>query len=112
MTVCYWCGAKDTLADIGKELDDGKYKMVQCRKCKNAYYVVNKENVNKPKPLTNEEYIRTCSTAELVHEIHLMTSNCYVCGSDGVDYRRCYFRKKCTGPKEIEEWLKEKHDGE
>lgn len=58
-------------------------------------------------PLTNEEYIRTCSTAELVHEIHLMTSNCYVCGSDGVDYRRCYFRKKCTGPKEIEEWLKE-----
>ena len=60
-------------------------------------------------PLTNEEYIRTCSTAELVHEIHLMTSNCYVCGSDGVDYRRCYFRKKCTGPKEIEEWLKEIH---
>ena len=22
MTVCYWCGAKDTLADVGKELDD------------------------------------------------------------------------------------------
>ena len=42
MTVCYWCGAKDTLADVGKELDDGKYKMVQCSKCKNAYYVVNK----------------------------------------------------------------------
>ena len=58
---------------------------------------------------TNEEYIRTCSTAELVHVIHLMTTSCYVCGSDGVDYRRCYFRKQCTGPKEIEEWLKEPH---
>ena len=62
------------------------------------------------KPMTNEEYIRTCSTAELVHVIHLMTTSCYVCGSDGVDYRRCYFRKQCTGPKEIEEWLKEKHE--
>lgn len=61
------------------------------------------------KPMTNEEYIRTCSTAELVHVIHLMTTSCYVCGSDGVDYRRCYFRKQCTGPKEIEEWLKEPH---
>ncbi len=60
-------------------------------------------------PMTNEEYIRTCSTAELVHVIHLMTTSCYVCGSDGVDYRRCYFRKQCTGPKEIEEWLKEPH---
>lgn len=59
--------------------------------------------------MTNEEYIRTCSTAELVHVIHLMTTSCYVCGSDGVDYRRCYFRKQCTGPKEIEEWLKEPH---
>ena len=62
-----------------------------------------------PLPMTNEEYIRTCSTAELVHVIHLMTTSCYVCGSDGVDYRRCYFRKQCTGPKEIEEWLKEPH---
>lgn len=62
------------------------------------------------KPMTNEEYIRTCSTAELIHVIHLMTSSCYVCGSDGVDYRRCYFRKQCTGPKEIEEWLKEIHN--
>ena len=61
------------------------------------------------KPMTNEEYIRTCSPAELVHVIHLMTTSCYVCGSDGVDYRRCYFRKQCTGPKEIEEWLKEIH---
>ena len=59
--------------------------------------------------MTNEEYIRTCSTAELVHVIHLMTTSCYVCGSDGVDYRRCYFRKQCTGPKEIADWLKEEH---
>lgn len=67
MTVCYWCGAKDTLADIGKELDDGKYKMVQCSKCKNAYYVVNKEKINKPKPQTNEEYLRSCNTEELAN---------------------------------------------
>lgn len=64
MTVCYWCGAKDTLADIGKELDDGKYKMVQCSKCKNAYYVVNKEKMNKPKPMTNEEWFCGLSTTE------------------------------------------------
>ena len=65
MTVCYWCGAKDTLADVGKELDDGKYKMVQCSKCKNAYYVVNKEKMNKPKPMTNEEWLRKCTTEQL-----------------------------------------------
>ena len=65
MTVCYWCGAKDTLADIGKELDDGKYKMVQCSKCKNAYYVVNKEKMNKPKPQTNEEWLHTLNTEHL-----------------------------------------------
>ena len=29
MTVCYWCGAKDTLADVGKELDDC-YKGYDC----------------------------------------------------------------------------------
>ena len=58
---------------------------------------------------TNEEYLRSCTTEQLVHVIHLMTTSCYVCGSDGVDYKRCYFHKKCTGPKEIEEWLKEPH---
>lgn len=72
-----------------------------CDQCKGKGFI---------EPMTNEEYIRTCSTAELVHVIHLMTSSCYVCGSDGVDYRRCYFRKQCTGPKEIEEWLKEIHN--
>ena len=61
-------------------------------------------------PLTNEEWLRSCNTEQLVHVIHLMTSCCYVCGKDGVDYKRCYFHKKCTGPKEIEEWLKEKHE--
>lgn len=58
---------------------------------------------------TNEEYLRFCNTEQLVHVIHLMTSSCYVCGKEGVDYKRCYFHKKCTGPKEIEEWLKEKY---
>ena len=60
-------------------------------------------------PLTNEGWLRTATTEQLVHVIHLMTSCCYVCGKDGVDYKRCYFHKKCTGPKEIEEWLKQPH---
>ena len=81
--------------------------MWMCCECQGTGFI---EDEKPSEPMTNEEYIRTCSTAELVHEIHLMTSNCYVCGSDGVDYRRCYFRKKCTGPKEIEEWLKEIHN--
>lgn len=63
------------------------------------------------KPMTNEEWLRTATTEELVQAIHLMTTFCYVCGKEGVDYKRCYFHKKCTGPKEIAEWLKEKHNG-
>ena len=59
---------------------------------------------------TEQEYIQSCNTEQLVHVIHLMTTSCYVCGKEGVDYKRCYFHKKCTGPKEIEEWLKEPHD--
>ena len=69
MTVCYWCGSKDTLADVGKELDDGKYKMVQCSKCKNAYYVVNKEKMNKQKPQNNEEWIKQANTEQLAEWI-------------------------------------------
>ena len=60
-------------------------------------------------PMTEEEWLRTATTEELVQAIHLMTTCCYVCGKEGVDYKRCYFRKKCTGPKEIAEWLKEEH---
>ena len=100
MTTCYWCGAKDTLTDIGKELDDGKYKMVQCQKCKNAYYVVNKEKVNKPKPLTNEEYIRSCSFDELAGAIYEWYSAGYTTGRVGLPLN------SITG---IVEWLKEKH---
>jgi len=38
-----------------------------------------------------------------------MTTSCYVCGADGVDYKRCYFRKECTGEADILDWLKEVH---
>ncbi len=61
------------------------------------------------KRMSNEEWLRTCSTEELVKAISLMTVSCFICGRDGVEYRRCYFRKNCTGPKEIEEWLQEEH---
>jgi len=72
---------------------------------------VGEYEIENDKPMmTNEEYLRSCNTEQLVHVIHLMTTCCYVCGKEGVDYKRCYFHKKCTGPKEIEEWLKEPHD--
>ena len=68
------------------------------------------ERQEKRKPMTEQEYIQTGNMEQLVHVIHLMTTSCFVCGKDGVDYKRCYFHKKCTGPKEIEEWLKEPHN--
>ena len=58
---------------------------------------------------TNEEWFCTLSTEEKAHQLHLMTSSCYVCGADGVDYKRCYFRKECTGEADILDWLKEVH---
>lgn len=102
MTVCYFCGAKDTLADIGKELGDGKYKMVQCSKCKNAYYVVNKEKMNKPKPQTNEEYLRSCTTEQLAEFINYIAGQCSI-------NKPC---KLCTGwchKDDVEKWLKQPH---
>ena len=102
MTVCYWCGAKDTLSDIGKELDDGKYKMVQCSKCKNAYYVINKEKMNKPKPLTNEEWFVSLPTeekAEFLVMIQMSVMHPVKRGSVDMD----------KFIEEVEAWLKEPH---
>lgn len=104
MTVCYWCGAKDTLADIGKELDDGKYKMVQCSKCKNAYYVVNKEKMNKQKPQTNEEYLRSCNTEQLAEWIGNVLDE--VCDTNNYNCKNCF--KWCNRNK-VAEWLKQPH---
>ena len=81
--------------------------MWMCCECQGTGFI---EDEKPSKPMTEQEYLQTCSTEQLVHVIHLMTSCCYVCGKDGVDYKRCYFHKKCTGPKEIEEWLKEPHN--
>ena len=97
MTVCYWCGAKDTIADVGKELDDGKYKMVQCSKCKNAYYVLNKEKMNKQKPQTNEEWLRSATTEQFATFLAIVQY-------DGTDLTL----KKNHVEKWVE-WLKEKH---
>ena len=108
MTTCYWCGAKDTLVDIGKELDDGKYKMVQCQKCKNAYYVVNKEKMNKPKPMTNEEYLRSLNTEQLAEEL-------LAWWFDGANTYSEFglFKWEIDEAKEkIVEWLKQPHTNE
>lgn len=86
--------------------------MILCDSCsprKQCTAEKNKTECRFYQPMTEQEYIQTCNTEQLVHVIHLMTTCCYVCGKDGVDYKRCYFHKKCTGPKEIEEWLKETH---
>lgn len=103
MTVCYWCGAKDTLADIGKELDDGKYKMVQCSKCKNAYYVVNKEKMKKPKPMTNEEWLRQASTEDVAKWLSKISKFFHECGKRDVYPKTMY-------EEDWEWWLKEKHE--
>lgn len=106
MTVCYWCGAKDTLADVGKELDDGKYKMVQCSKCKNAYYVLNKEKMNKPKPMTNEEYLKSCNTEQLAE--HLL--NVWMDGAFNVNAEFGLNEAQIEKHKGyIVEWLKQPH---
>lgn len=104
MTVCYWCGAKDTLADIGKELDGGKYKMVQCSKCKNAYYVVNKEKMNKPKPQTNEEYLKSCTTEQLAEWLRGVYWHCHE-----IDCEHCNYPWRCMEKGDIVKWLKQTH---
>ena len=93
--------------------------MTVCKTCKHANYCeivaggyssqVKSCRDYRKGEMTNEEWLRSATTEQLVHVIHLMTTSCFVCGSDGVDYKRCYFHKKCTGPKEIEEWLKQPH---
>lgn len=105
MTVCYWCGAKDTLADVGKELDDGKYKMVQCSKCKNAYYVLNKEKMNKPKQMTNEEWLRQCNMEQLAD---VLLEHFEWGLSINAEY--CFTEKYVEQNREhILEWLKQPH---
>ena len=86
--------------------------MIICDKCVHKMSCIDYGTKTECKycdPITNEEWLRQANTEQLVQVIHLMTTSCYVCGKDGVDYKRCYFHKKCTGPKEIEEWLKEPH---
>ena len=100
MTVCYWCGSKDTLADVGKELDDGKYKMVQCSKCKNAYYVVNKEKMNKQKPQNNEEWIKQANTEQLAEWIAHQTMIALLENQNNHSLRMTY-------PAYWVEWLKQ-----
>lgn len=63
------------------------------------------------KPLTNEEWLRSCSTEQLAHVLNKMTLHCYICGQDGPreDSRHCVFGG-CTGEADILEWLKKPHN--
>ena len=81
--------------------------MVQCSKCKNAYYVVNKEKINKPKPQTNEEYLRSCTNEELAEFI---ADVCYELVDDicaNYDDTSCDYRQ--TEKDYWTKWLKQPH---
>ena len=61
---------------------------------------------------TNEEWIRSCSTEELVEWIKTVTRHCYACGYDmarnGIQTKpKCPFQD-CVQD-DTERWLKEKH---
>ena len=58
------------------------------------------------KPLTNEEWRRTCSAEDFAKFLEDVTSSCYHCGMTD-DISQCAFQKhQCN----IKEWLKEKHE--
>ena len=61
-------------------------------------------------PMTNEEFIRTCSTEELAILLGQIVHNAYQCAFDGRT-NKCFNRKNCTGYCNYgwDKWLKEKH---
>ena len=54
------------------------------------------------KPMTEQQYIQTCTTEELAGAIYEWYSLGYTRGKNG---------KKLNSITEVVEWLKEKHDG-
>ena len=88
------CGYCD---GTGEHINDAN-RMTTCEFCGGTGVI---------KPLTNEEYIRSCSTEELANFLEDVTSSCYHCGMTD-DISQCAFQKhQCN----IKEWLKEKHNG-
>ena len=64
-------------------------------------------------PLTEQEYIQTCSTEQLADVLGKIAKNAYQCGQDGKT-NKCVNCKNCTGYCDYgwEVWLKQPHQGE
>ena len=69
----------------------------------------NNMQVDEPQEQTNEEWFCSLPTKNKAEVLNRMTTACYVCGQDGVDFKRCPFGMDCTGQEDIEDWLKQKH---
>ncbi len=84
---------------------DGMYDIV-CEQCKGKGEL---DENGKP-ILTNEEYLKSCTTEQLAELLDKMTLSCYICGQDGYNEnpRHCIFGR-CTGKEDIFEWLKKPH---
>lgn len=68
------------------------------------------------KPLTNEEYLRSCSTKELAEFLFEKACYCSMCGDESQDteekIKSCPFGKTVCFKSDWEKWLKEiHHDG-
>ena len=72
----------------------------------NAYDILGGSCYRPKKPLTNDEWRRTCSAEDFAKFLEDVTSSCYHCGMTD-DISQCAFQKhQCN----IKEWLKEKHE--
>ena len=87
---CPACGGSGISCIVGEDW---------CRRC----------NGTGDAKVSNEEWFESLPTKEKAEVLHILTTACYVCGKDGVDYKRCHFGKECAGPKEIQEWLEQDH---
>ena len=103
MTTCEFCGGTGEVEVVGDSVTD------VCDKCGGTGFFCEMRmgdvcTLGSPcphqKPLTNEEYIRSCSTEELAREIYEWYSAGYTTGRVGLPLNPIT---------EIVKWLKEKH---
>ena len=99
MSLCNECWGKGWIKKQGVQFD--------CRKCKGTGVIENE-------PMTNEEYLRTCTTEQLAKWIQYVICHCKHCNADNAFL--CQFYDKvgfvpCVGDGLVE-WLKQPHEGD
>ena len=99
MSICNECWGKGWIEKQGVQFD--------CRKCKGTGVIENE-------PMTNEEYLRTCTTEQLAKWIQYVICHCKHCNADNAFL--CQFYDKvgfvpCVGDGLVE-WLKQPHSNE